>query len=162
MPNLTPQQQAEIPSLLPILIDWAERMEEKALSEGVVLNKVLRDAAAILKIKDIDAVRILAVPSIPEPDNQRIVELGTSLGLPFSKLGGITFGHAIFVVRSQAQNNPLLTHELVHVWQYEQAGTIARYLPVYVEQLIRFGYQNMPLETEAVRGSANIWGPYPV
>jgi hypothetical protein len=27
---------------------------------------------------------------------------------------------------------PLLTHEVVHVRQYEQAGTIARYLPVYV------------------------------
>jgi hypothetical protein len=45
MPNLTPQQKAKIPILLPSLIDWAERMEKKALSEGTALNKILRDAA---------------------------------------------------------------------------------------------------------------------
>lgn len=161
MPNLTPQQQAEIPTLLPILIEWAERMEQKALAEGVALNKILRDTAVILRIKDIDAVRILAVQSIPKPENRRIIDLAATLGLSFSNSEGMTFGHAVFVIRSQAQNNPLLTHELVHVRQYEQEGTIARYLPVYVEQLIRFGYQNMPLETEAVRGSADIWGPNP-
>jgi hypothetical protein len=157
MPNLTPQQQAEIPTLLPILIDWAERMEQKALSEGVALNKVLRDAAAILKIKDIDAVRILAVPSIPEPDNRRIVELGTSLGLPFSNLGGITFGHGIFVQGPLVQDNELLTHELVHVRQYEQWKSIPEYLSIYVEQLAQFGYQRMPFELEAIAETAKMW-----
>jgi hypothetical protein len=159
MPNLTPQQKAEIPILLPSLIDWAERMEKKALSEGTALNKILRDAAAILKIKDIDTVRILAVPSIPEPDNQRIVELGTSLGLPFSNLGGITFGHGIFVRRSSVQDNALLTHELVHVRQYEQWKSIAEYLPIYVQQLIQSGYQRMPFELEAIAETAKIWPP---
>jgi hypothetical protein len=161
MPSLTPQQLAEIPTLLPILIDWGERMEKRALSEGIAVNDILRNAATILRIKDIGAVRILAVPSICEPENQRIVALAAALGLSFSNLGGITFGHGILVHRSYAQDNALLTHELVHVRQYEQAGTIARYLPVYVQQLIQYGYQNMPLEREAVIETANMWPPPP-
>lgn len=159
MPNLTPKQLAEMPTLLPSLIDWAERMEKKALSEGIALNEVLRNTATILRIEDIDAVRILAVSSIPEPQTRRIIELGTSLGLSFPSLGGITLGHGILVRRPYIQDNALLTHELVHVRQYEQHKTIAAYLPIYVQQLIRYGYLKMPLELEAVVETAKLWPP---
>jgi hypothetical protein len=155
--SLTPEQEAEIPTLLPSLIDWAQRMEKEALSEGIALSEILRKAAMILGIKDINAVRILAVQSIPEPEHPRIVELGAALGLSFAAVDGITFGHAIFVRRPLVQDNQLLTHELVHVRQYEQAGSIAKYLPVYVHQIARFGYQNMPLEQQAVWEAAKMW-----
>jgi hypothetical protein len=161
MPNLTPQQKAEISMLLPSLIEWAERLAKRALAEGVPLNNILRNAAMILGIKDVDAVRILAVPSIPDPENQRTVELGTLFGMPFSNVDGITFGHGILVRHSCAHDNSLLTHELVHVRQYEHVGTIARYLPVYVQQLTQHGYHNMPLEREAVIETAKMWPPSP-
>jgi hypothetical protein len=157
--SLTPEQEAEIPTLLPSLIDWAQRMEKEALSEGIALSEILRKAAMILGIKDINAVRILAVQSIPEPEHPRIVELGAALGLSFAAVDGITFGHAIFVRRPLVQDNQLLTHELVHVRQYEQAGSIAKYLPVYVHQIARFGYQNMPLEQQAVWETSKMWPP---
>jgi hypothetical protein len=50
MPNLTSQQLAQIPTLLPILVNWAERMETKALAEGIPLTKILQDTAKILGI----------------------------------------------------------------------------------------------------------------
>jgi transcriptional regulator with XRE-family HTH domain len=93
-----------------------------------------------------------------EPDNKRIVELAASFGLSFSSSDGMTFGHAIFARHQCSQNNRLLTHELVHVRQYESAPSIGAYLAMYVQQSVAFGYQNMPLELEAVNETNKIWG----
>jgi hypothetical protein len=158
MPNLTPEQQAQIPILLPNLVNWSERMEAKALAEGAPLSNILRDTAKTLGIKDFDAVRIFAVESIPAPEDERIVKLASELGLSFAAADGMAFGHGIFVRHSEAQNNELLTHELVHVRQYEQARSVAAYLSTYVQQILRFGYQNMPLEREAVTETEKLWG----
>jgi Domain of unknown function (DUF4157) len=159
MPRLTPQQQAEIKLLFPSLVEWVERMETEALSHGIPLNDILKNTAQVVRIQKPDEVRIHAVQSIPEPNNKRIVELAASFGLSFSNSAGMTFGHSIFVRREYAQDNRLLTHELVHVRQYEEAPSIGAYLSVYVQQLTDVGYEKMPLEDEANRETTNIWGP---
>src|ERR1700751_1387086 len=158
MPTIPPHLQVEIQQHFPSLVTWAERMEAKALSQGVALNKILKDTAQWLGIRNPDAVRIYPVQSIPEPDNKRIVELAACFGLSFSGSDGMTFGHAIFARHQYAQDNRLLTHELVHVRQYEKASSIGAYLPLYVQQVMAFGYQNMPLEVEAVNETNRIWG----
>ena len=160
MANLTPQQQAEIQTLFPSLVTWAEQMQTKALSEGIPLPEPLKNVATILGIKKIDQVRICQVNAIPEPDNPRIVRLAAGFGLSFSDSAGMTFSYGIFVLHSCAQDYSLLTHELVHVRQYEQAGSIKRYLEEYVRQLATHEYQNMPLETEAMHEAIRIFG-YP-
>jgi hypothetical protein len=68
MAKLTPQQQAEIQALFPSLVAWAEEMETKALSEGTPLSDLLKARTASLGIRKIDAVRVLSVNSIPEPN----------------------------------------------------------------------------------------------
>jgi hypothetical protein len=98
------------------------------------------------------------VQSIPEPNNKRIVELAAGFGLFFSGSDGMTFGHAVLARHQCAQNNRLLTHELVHVRQYEKAPSIRAYLQRYVQEITAFGYQNMPLEIEAVNETNKIWG----
>jgi hypothetical protein len=158
MPTIPPQLQAEIQQHFPSLVTWAERMEAEALSQGVPLNKILKDTAQWLRIRNPDAVRIYPVQSIPEPANKRIVELAAGFGLSFSGSDGMTFGHAIFARHQCAQDNRLLTHELVHVRQYEKAPSIGAYLDVYVKQIIVCGYQKMPLELEAVNETNRIWG----
>jgi hypothetical protein len=158
MAKLTPQQQAEIQALFPSLVAWVERMEAKALSEGTRLSELLKNTAAVLGIKGIGSVRICAVNAIPEPDNPRIVQLASGFGLSFAESAGMTFRRAIFVRHSHSQDIHLLTHELVHVRQYEQAGSVAHYLQDYVKQLTDFGYQNMPLEREAVSETYRLLG----
>ena len=150
MAKVTPEQQAEIQALFPSLVAWAEQMETKALSEGMPLSDPLKGIASIFGVKQIGTVRMYKDDIIPEPDNPRIVQLAATFGLSFADSAGMTFGHAIFVRHSHAQDFQLLTHELVHVWQYEQAGSIARYLQEYINQLVNYGYQNMPLEHEAI------------
>jgi Domain of unknown function (DUF4157) len=159
MPHLTPQQKAEIQQLFPSLVDWVERMEAQALAQGVPLDSALKNTAQAVRVQKPDDVRIYSVQRIPEPENKRIVELGASFGLSFANSAGMTFGHAIFVRREHTQDKQLLTHELVHVRQYEKAPSIGAYLSVYVQQLTDVGYEKMPLEVEAVQETLNIWGP---
>jgi hypothetical protein len=159
MAKLTPQQQAEIQTLLPSVISWAERKEREALNNGVPLNDLLKNTAMVLGIKQISSVRIRAVDVIPKPDIPRIVQLAQEFGLSFAQSAGMTFGHAIYARHSHSQDSHLLTHELIHVRQYEQAGSVAAYLHEYVKQLGEFGYQNMPLEQEAVVEAFRLLGP---
>ena len=42
-----------------------------------------------------------------------------------------------------------LSHEFRHVYQYEAAGSIAAFLPVYLQQIVAFGYANAPFEADA-------------
>jgi hypothetical protein len=98
MPNPPPQLLAEIRALFPLLVEWAERMEAKALTEGVPLSDQLKNTAKVLGIRQADAVRVLVVQNIPEPENRRIVELSARFGLSFSGSAGMTLGHAIFVL----------------------------------------------------------------
>jgi Domain of unknown function (DUF4157) len=156
MPNLPPQLLAEIRALFPVLIEWAERMEAKALTEGEPLGDELKNTAKVLGIKQPDAVRVLVVQKILEPESPRIVELSARFGLSFSGSAGMTLGHAIFVLGSSANDRRVLTHELVHVRQYENSKNIATYLNDYVQQMVLSGYRNMPLEVEAVNETNRI------
>ena len=61
---------------------------------------------------------------------------------------GLTLGHSIYICNGH--NSPrLLSHECRHVQQYEQAGSIAAYLPKYLEQIARYGYFDAPYEVDA-------------
>lgn len=42
-----------------------------------------------------------------------------------------------------------VSHELRHVHQYEQHGSIAAFLRVYLRQIVEVGYANAPLEADA-------------
>ena len=118
MAKLTPQQQAEIQTLLPSVISWAERKEREALNNGVPLNDLLKNTAMALGIRRISSVRVWAVNAIPEPGITRIVQLAQEFGLSFAQSDGMTFGHAIYVRHAHSQDGHILTHELVHVRQY--------------------------------------------
>ena len=61
---------------------------------------------------------------------------------------GLTLGHSIFIVRGHMSPR-LLSHECRHVHQYEIYGSIAAFLPVYLEQIATVGYLGAPLERDA-------------
>jgi len=43
----------------------------------------------------------------------------------------------------------LLRHEFRHVYQFEQAGSIANFIEIYVKSVIADGYQNSEFEIDA-------------
>lgn len=61
---------------------------------------------------------------------------------------GLTLGYSV-IVRHGHDTTRLLSHEFRHVYQYESAGSIAAFLPLYLQQIVEFGYDNAPLEIDA-------------
>ena len=61
---------------------------------------------------------------------------------------GLTLGYSIFIVRGHMSPR-LLSHECRHVYQYETAGSISAFLPVYLQQIATVGYQSAPFEQDA-------------
>lgn len=62
---------------------------------------------------------------------------------------GVTLWPFIFIYPPELKNNErLIKHEQEHIKQYKKYW-IAGFLPVYIYNHIKYGYQNNPLETEA-------------
>jgi hypothetical protein len=77
---------------------------------------------------------------------------------------GMTVGRHVLLVRGHEDSRPLLAHELVHVRQYAERGTLrflVRYLADYARNLVRLrdhrqAYLAIPAEVEA-RQEAGRW-----
>jgi hypothetical protein len=64
------------------------------------------------------------------------------------RMVGLTLGHSVFICRGH-ETMRLLSHEFRHVYQYEQAGSIAAFLPGYLAQIVEHGYTNTSFEVDA-------------
>lgn len=85
---------------------------------------------------------------MPVPGDRALQSAAIEAGLLGPDAVGLTLGYAIFV-RCGYQTRRLLSHELRHVHQYEQYGSVAAFLPVYLRQVIEMGYRDAPFEMDA-------------
>ena len=99
-----------------------------------------------------DRIRSAGVKVVDHGDHRLIV------GGPVPpQAAAITFGRTIIVRRASAGNKRLLSHELVHVRQFRELGTVqfmARYVGSYLANRCRghghmAAYRRIPLEIEA-------------
>ncbi len=88
------------------------------------------------------------VPSLPLPDDEALRDIALGTGLLAPRFTGLTLGYAIFIVQGY-ESRRLFTHECRHVYQYEKAGSIASFLPEYLQQVALVGYEAAPLEVDA-------------
>ncbi|MBV2129714.1 hypothetical protein [Arsukibacterium indicum] len=68
---------------------------------------------------------------------------------------GLTLGYGIYIKQGYLTRR-LLSHELRHVHQYEQAGSHEAFLTRYIGDIIRFGYLDSPYEVDARYHEINI------
>lgn len=54
----------------------------------------------------------------------------------------------IYILPEQLNNNSLIRHEQQHWRQWQRMGTVRYYL-TYLYEVLRYGYQNSPMEKEA-------------
>jgi hypothetical protein len=141
---------AALPLLLPKAIAWAESEERRARRRGRVLSPGERALAVGAGVAGRERVRVLRVAELPEPDDAVLRAAGREAGLLGPRMVGLTLGHAVFL-RLGPGFRRTLSHELRHVAQYEQNGGIAGFLPVYLRQVLEFGYSSAPLEDDARR-----------
>lgn len=140
---------AKLPQILPRAITWAEAQSRNiCLLRGDALDAKATALARAVGVKQPDRIRVWVVPVIPGPDDPELRELALEYNLIGPDTHGLTLGYGIFIL--QGFFGPrLLSHEFRHVHHVETVGSIAEFLPLYLEQVAAFGYHDAPYEIDA-------------
>ncbi|MEX3969755.1 hypothetical protein [Paraburkholderia caribensis] len=139
---------ALLPSIMPAAIAWAEQQSNLVLQTGSVLPPhCIADARAVGVLSP-ERIRVVIVAGLPLPTDPMLRNVALSTGLLGPNMVGLTLGHAVIVVQGH-DTRRLMTHEFRHMRQYEVAGSIASFLPTYLQQIAVFGYEQAPLEVDA-------------
>jgi hypothetical protein len=139
---------AMLPSLLPRAIAWAQAQAAAGAATGQALNGNSLAIARNVGVLHPEQIRISTVGAMPLPQDPHLRLAAAHVGFLGPGTEGLTLGYSIFVVRG-SESLRLLSHEFRHVYQYEVKGGIAGFLPVYLQQIVDFGYINAPLEIDA-------------
>ncbi len=139
---------AVLPKLLPQAIEWVESCSADILSKGKPLTAAGIEVARSVGVLDPQKIRVELVESLPLPDDQMLRDVALQTGLLGPDMAGVTFGYGIYACTDQVTNR-LLAHECRHVFQYEDAGSIAAFLPVYLQEIVQYGYFESPFEADA-------------
>jgi hypothetical protein len=145
-----------LPLLLPAAIAWAEQRARHAAQAGTVLPEEEIDLARRVGVRHPERVRVEIVQELPVPEAPALRAAAAQAGLVGPGMAGLTLGHAIFIRRGH-KDTRLLSHELRHVYQYEQHGSIAAFLAAYLPQVVECGYAAAPLEADARAHEVNEW-----
>jgi hypothetical protein len=137
-----------LPRLLPRAIVWAELHSAEIQATGVSLNPSGLAIARAVGVVKPEHIRVSIVPSLPLPEDPELRDAALQTGLLGPTMVGVTLGYSIYLVKGYVSTR-LLSHECRHVFQYETAGSIAAFLPVYLAQIAEYGYDGAPLEIDA-------------
>jgi hypothetical protein len=136
--------------LYPLACQWAEAQQKLVLTHGTPLSHRHLHAAETAGVRHPEHVRILAVPQIPLPDDHTLRAAALRTNIISNACRGIAIGYAVILRADSWADQELLTHQLVHVAQYERVGGIAPFLQLYFQERLdssTFGVG--PLEREA-------------
>jgi hypothetical protein len=139
---------AALPALLPLAIQWAEARAREVAVAGISLTDHRLSVARAVGVEKPELIRVALVQALPLPDHPALRGAALETGLLGPGMVGITLGYSVLICRGH-DTTRLLSHEFRHVYQYERAGSIAAFLPVYLQQIVELGYNNAPFEIDA-------------
>jgi len=139
---------AVLPALLPQAIDWANTRANEALANGDPLTEIQLKLAAAVGVSKAGRIRVSTVTTLPLPEDPVLRSVALETGLLGPNMIGLTLGYGIYVCDGHI-NNQLISHECRHVYQYEAAGSIENFLPIYLQQIAVHGYHDAPFEIDA-------------
>ena len=137
-----------LPSLLPGAIDWAEARSSEILANGEPLDSIGLRLASAVGVRNPERIRVSTVSALPLPRDRELRDVALRVGLLGPGMIGLTLGYGIFACDGHVDER-LISHECRHVFQYETAGSIETFLPVYLQQIAVHGYFNAPFEVDA-------------
>jgi len=140
--------QAVLPVLLPKAIAWAQDRAEEIRATGDALTDAELSLARRVGVSEPELIRVSIVSALPLPIDPDLRQAAVATGLLGPGMVGLTLGHGIYICAGY-KSPRLLSHECRHVHQYERAGSIAEYLPIYLQQVAAVGYHNAPFEIDA-------------
>jgi hypothetical protein len=122
--------------------------ERQAMLSGKPLTDVGIGLARDVGVTKPERIRVCVVPALPIPVDADLRQMAIQeMNLP--NMVGLTLGYAVFVCHGGQSSRKLLRHEFRHVYQYEEAGSIEAFVPLYLTQIIQRGYDNAPYEIDA-------------
>ena len=137
-----------LPQLLPHAIAWAEFQAGHVAALGMPLPEDFVNVARRVGVRRPELIRAKLVDQLPLPEEPLLREAALQTGLLGPGMVGLTLGYSIFIVCGH-DTVRLISHECRHVYQYEMLGSIDKFLPVYLQQIVEFGYASAPLEVDA-------------
>lgn len=135
---MTSDLASALPAHLPAAIEWAEQREIEIINSGRPLSESEISLARKVGVSLPEKVRITFVDRLPLPEDPNLRQVALSAGLLGPTMIGLTLGYGIYLCNGHYSAR-LLSHECRHVHQYEQAGSVALYLPEYLQQVATFG-----------------------
>ena len=147
-PQLTSDQIAQVSDLV---AGYIAAQREKALPLAVPLSPALRASLDGFFPPQVLNTRLLVLGEsrVENPTFYPMLRQMGFTNLPnFTTMAAVTFCDV--VVSHQPFTDALLFHELVHVEQYRQLGSITRFAELYVRGFLSGGgYNGIPLEINA-------------
>jgi hypothetical protein len=141
---------AALPHLIPKAIAWAKECAANIAKNGQALSENDCNVARAVGVIQPELIHIKMVDRLPLPTDPLLKQAALDTGLIGPNMIGMTFGHSIFICHGHYDVR-LLSHECRHVYQYEQASSIEAFLPIYLKQVVDYGYTNAPFEVDARR-----------
>jgi hypothetical protein len=139
---------AALPLLMPKAIAWAESQFSFIAEAGQPIDSSLFAVAQSVGVLHPELIRIAEVSHLPLPEDPELRRVALGAGLLGQGMVGLTFGYGVYICHGH-KDLRLLSHEFRHVYQYEHTGSIASFLPIYLEQIATFGYDDAPFEVDA-------------
>ena len=143
-------------TLFPLAVAWAAEEERRVLRDGVPLTAQETFDAQSLGVLQPERIRLLRVPQIPRPEEENLRAACDAIEFLGPATRGLTLGYGIFVRTDCWRDRELIAHELVHTAQYERLGGLEPFLRRYLTECLTVGYEQSPLEREAINGSARL------
>jgi hypothetical protein len=138
----------DLRALVPQVAQWARNHHDRIQDKGVELNDAGMELARSVGVAEPERIRVMLVDNIPFQEDPVVFSLAKSVGMLSGQVQGLTLGHALYIVKGH-ESARLYSHEFRHIHQYEVLGSIGAFMEEYLEQVVRFGYHQAPLELDA-------------
>lgn len=146
--RLTQNEVEWIQKHAPLLIGWAEEVQEESFALGRKLSESEIELARSMSVSDPESIRVLVTRDFPVPINTDLNQVFRTYGIDSSSVDGMVIGYLVFIKPDYEDDIHLLAHEFVHVSQVESLG-LKPFLVTYLAELKMYVYWGAPLETEA-------------
>lgn len=134
--------------LLPLALGWLLSVEEATLTHGRVLSPIELQDAQSVGVQQPEKIRILNVDTIAQPEDPLLLQAMAEIGMLTEGVAGRAIGYGVELAEG-AESRKLLRHEFRHIYQFEQAGSLANFVEIYVKSLLADGYENSEFERDA-------------
>ncbi len=144
-------------ALLPQIVAWAQQEETRALQNGDLLTEEESEIATQIGVVFPERVRLLRASQMPFPRDTVLRAAAEQAGLLSPHTTGMALRYGVFIRDDIWKKRcETVAHELVHTAQYERLGGFAPFLQQYLGECLTLGYENSPLEREAIEVSQRI------